>query len=61
MMGHKEKLKDGEENELTSRWRKRGWLSRRTGEWKKIKRRINKRIRKINKLKIRKDKLNDNN
>jgi len=51
-MGHKDKLKGGAEYELTSRWRKRGYLNRRTGEWKKIKRRINKRNRKINKLKI---------
>lgn len=54
MMGHREKLKGGAEYELTSKWRKRGYLNIRTGEWKKIKRKINKRNRKKIKIQIKK-------
>jgi len=56
-MGHREKLKDCCEWDLTSRWRKRGYINRIKGGWKKIKRKINKRNRKNIKLKIKKEKM----
>lgn len=54
-MGHREKLKGGEEWEITSKWRKRGYLNVRPGDWKKVKRRLNKRNRKNEKLKLKKE------
>lgn len=51
----KVKLKGGDEYDLVSRWRKRGYFNRRTGVWKKIKKRINKRVRKEGKNEIRLD------
>lgn len=42
----KQKLKSGDEYDLVSSWRKRGWMVRRAGVWKKVKRALNKRFRK---------------
>jgi len=42
----KQKLKGGDEYDCVSRWRKRGYLNRRTGVWKLVKRGMNKRFRK---------------
>lgn len=54
-MSHREKLKGGYEYDLVSICRKRGNYSNRNSKWKKIKRKINKRIRSKNKLKIKKE------
>jgi len=45
MMGHHETLKSGDEQDALTGWRK--VLSWRAGQRKKIKRRYNKRIRKL--------------
>ncbi len=45
MMGHKEKLKSGDEYDLTSKWRKRKWLPYHSGKWKTIKQRLSRRNR----------------
>lgn len=41
----KQRLKDGYEWDLKSRWRKRGWLTHKPGVWKSVKKRLNKRFR----------------
>jgi hypothetical protein len=42
----KQKLKDGYEYDLVSRWRKKRILVAKAGVWKYVKRRLNKRFRK---------------
>lgn len=48
----KQTLKDGDEYDLKSSWRKKGWITRKAGGWKKIKQRLNKRFRKEGKQEI---------
>jgi hypothetical protein len=42
----KQTLKGGDEFDCVSRWRKKGYLNRRPGFWKMVKRKMNKRFRK---------------
>jgi len=42
----KQKLKDGWEYDLVSRFRKKGWINANSKVWKSVKRRLNKRFRK---------------
>lgn len=46
----KQILKGGDEYDCTSKARRRGWLIRRPGVWKRIKRKMNKRFRKEGKV-----------
>ena len=50
MMGHKEILKDGGEYDVVSRWRKVLCYTQRAGVCKKIKKQINRRVRRAGKL-----------
>ncbi|MCP4377706.1 MAG: hypothetical protein GY794_16210 [bacterium] len=49
----KQILKGGDEYDCTSKWRNRGWLGKRAGVWKRIKRKMNKRFRKRGKVDVR--------
>lgn len=48
----KQKLIDGDEYDCVSRWRNLGWLGKRPGVWKRIKRKMNKRFRREGKRDI---------
>lgn len=41
----KQKLKSADEYDLVSSWRKKGYITRKAGGWKKIKKALNKRLR----------------
>jgi hypothetical protein len=51
----KQTLKQGDEYDLVSRWRKQGILHRKAGVWKRIKARLAKRRRAEGKRDARKD------
>jgi len=60
MMGHREKLKTPLEWDLTGRWRKHRILSNRAGKWKRVKIKLNRRVRRISRTRTNYESLRGN-